>query len=90
MICCSDIVEYIIRKSVPAAKRVSSELELIPFISSLDRTDQFYQGILGVAVGLFPGDEVNKIVCLGISLYLQCVTNICLTLEFAKRGGAAI
>lgn len=48
------------RKSIPAAKQIDSELELVPYISALDRTDHFQQGILGVVLGIFPGEEVRK------------------------------
>lgn len=38
---------------------IEDELELVPFIAALDRTDQFQQGILSVVVGLFPDDVVS-------------------------------
>lgn len=56
----SDILQYIYRKSQSSVKMIEDELELVPFIAALDRTDQLQQGILSVVVGLFPDDVVSS------------------------------
>eukprot|EP01040_Poterioochromonas_malhamensis_P018543 gene18543-21682_t len=66
---------------------IEDELELVPFIAALDRTDQFQQGILSVVVGLFPDDVSQHEHAFGL---LESVADKCDHARFFATSNAAL
>lgn len=50
-------MQYVHTKASNTLTIVQDEMEIVPFISALDRTDTFHEGILAVVIGAFPPEH---------------------------------